>query len=413
MRSFKYIWLCILLFWVISLPAKNIVVSPGGVIRTIASAINLAEDGDVIILSTGTYTETDIRITKSITLRSDEHAIIDGALQGHLVVVLADGVTISGITFRNTGYSSLDDRAGVKAIQVRDMRLENCRFENCCFAVYLDHSVHCFVLQNKVVASGEYEHDTGNGIQLFKCDSCVIQENEITGQRDGIYFEFVSNTAVRNNKAHENIRYGLHFMFSNMNVYTDNIFTNNRAGVAVMYSNGVTMTGNIFSECVGGISYGLLLKEINDCKIASNHFVHNTVALYIEGSNRLLIEKNEIRGNGWACKIQASCAQVQMRYNNFILNTFDVSTNGSLNMNRFSDNYWDRYEGYDMDKDGIGDVPFVPVSLYGVIVEKVPYAIMLYRSFMVYLLDRSEKLVPSVTPETLKDFYPHMKPYAL
>ncbi|MBL7826975.1 MAG: nitrous oxide reductase family maturation protein NosD, partial [Saprospiraceae bacterium] len=104
----------------------------------------------------------------------------------------------------------------------------------------------------------------------------------------------------------------------------------------------------------------------------------------------------------------ASCDGNIIRQNNFIGNSFDVSTNGHLVLNIFEGNYWDRYEGYDLNRDGIGDVPFRPVSLYAVVVERMPYGIMLMRSFMVYLLDKTEKLIPSLTPEQLQDVQPRM-----
>jgi len=87
-----------------------------------------------------------------------------------------------------------------------------------------------------------------------------------------------------------------------------------------------------------------------------------------------------------------------------------VSTNGSLVLNTFDGNYWDRYEGYDLNRDGVGDVPFRPVSLYAVVVERMPYGLMLMRSFMVYLMDKAEKIIPSLTPEQLMDKEPAMRP---
>jgi nitrous oxidase accessory protein len=47
------------------------------------------------------------------------------------------------------------------------------------------------------------------------------------------------------------------------------------------------------------------------------------------------------------------------------------------------------------------------------IVEKHPMSMLLFRSFMVSLLDRTERMLPSLTPESLKDDYPLMKPVDL
>jgi len=80
-------------------------------------------------------------------------------------------------------------------------------------------------------------------------------------------------------------------------------------------------------------------------------------------------------------------------------------------LNSFDRIYWDKYEGYDLNRDGIGDVPYRPVSLYSMIVEKNPPAMILFRSFIAALMDKTEKIIPSITPENLKDDHPVMRRY--
>ncbi|MFZ1561316.1 MAG: NosD domain-containing protein, partial [Saprospiraceae bacterium] len=163
----------------------------------------------------------------------------------------------------------------------------------------------------------------------------------------------------------------------------------------------------------GDAAYGILLKDISDAEIIGNRFLDNTIALYLEGANRMLIKKNVFSGNGWGLKIQANCMDNVITENNFYANTFDVATNGSLVLNTFDRNYWDKYEGYDMDKNSFGDVPYHPLSLYSTIIENNPTAMLLYRSFMVSLMERTEKLIPSLTPDIFRDNQPVMKPYKL
>jgi nitrous oxidase accessory protein len=129
----------------------------------------------------------------------------------------------------------------------------------------------------------------------------------------------------------------------------------------------------------------------------------------MEGANRIIIENNTFEANGWGIKIQASCMSNEFKKNNFFGNTFDVSTNGTLVLNTFAENYWDKYEGYDLNKDNIGDVPYHPLSLFSVIVENCSPAMLLYRSFIVTLLDKSEKILPSLTPENFIDNKPLMR----
>ena len=171
------------------------------------------------------------------------------------------------------------------------------------------------------------------------------------------------------------------------------------------------MYQNTFRENWGDAAYGLLLKEISDSEIKGNKFLKNTSGIYMEGVTRVKVSDNQFNNNGWAMKIQASCMEVNVVHNNFIGNTFDVGTNGSLVLNTFKNNYWDKYDGYDINKDNIGDVPYRPVSMYSMIVEKNPPAMMLFRSFITALLDRTEKIIPSLTPINLVDKFPVMKKY--
>jgi len=202
-------------------------------------------------------------------------------------------------------------------------------------------------------------------------------------------------------------------MFSSDDAYITNTFKGNGSGVSVMYSHGVKMFNNCFRENWGDAAYGILLKEITDSYIMGNHFEKNTSGIYMEGASRIEVRNNLFKNNGWALKIQASCMDIHLCTNNFIGNTFDVGTNGSLMLNLFDKNYWDKYEGYDLNKDKIGDIPYRPVSMYSIIVEKNPPAMMLFRSLITVLMDKSEKLIPSLTPENLKDEHPLMKPLPL
>lgn len=168
------------------------------------------------------------------------------------------------------------------------------------------------------------------------------------------------------------------------------------------------MYNNHFEENWGDAAYGLMLKEISDSYISGNHFLKNTTGIYMEGTSRILAEKNSFEANGWGMKIQASCLDNEVRSNNFLGNTFDVSTNGSTVLNTFNGNYWDKYNGYDLDRNKTGDVPYHPLSVFSVIVEQTPPAMLLFRSFMVDLLDKSEKISPSLTPDNFVDNQPLM-----
>ena len=237
-----------------------------------------------------------------------------------------------------------------------------------------------------------------------------MKNNYISGHKDGIYLEKNVKCYVYHNLSRDNLRYGLHFMFSNDSVYTANVFDNNGAGVAVMYAMNVSMYHNKFINNWGDSVYGLLLKEISYSKIRGNVFQNNTTGIFADGATKIDFYNNQFEDNGWALKINANCMENRVFLNNFINNTFDVSTSGSVVMNDFRFNFWDKYEGYDLNKDKIGDVPFHPLSLYSVLVEQNPSIMLLFRSFLVDTLDKMEKILPTLTPESFVDENPVLKP---
>ena len=392
---------------------NTIVVGKNKPINTLRKGINAAKDGDTVLLNKGIYKEGNIIIDKAIYLIGIDAPVLDGEYKNEILTLTGKNIVIKGIHFANAGYSSMNDYAALKIIDATKILIENNSIQNASFAIHVANSTRSIIRNNIIRGTNKSEHSSGNGIHLWKCDHMVIENNSIQGHRDGIYFEFVTESIIQNNISELNIRYGLHFMFSHSDTYLNNTFRNNGAGVAVMYSKNVRMENNLFDKNWGPSAYGILLKDISDSHIKNNSFIQNTVGVHMEGSSRIEVAGNIFKENGWALKVQASCDDNSFHHNNFYGNSFDVATNGTMTLNRFNNNYWDKYDGYDMNKDGIGDVPYHPVSMYAMIVEQNPTTLVLMRSFMVSLLDKAEKAIPSLTPENLVDNKPMLKPNKL
>lgn len=381
--------------------------------KTIRAALDAALPGDTIYITKGLYKEGNLIIDKSLAVVGIDKPILEGELKHELLSIKANNVLVKGLTLQNSGRSVMNDQAAIKIYESRNVQIEGNTLLNNFFGIYLQYSKHCIVKNNFIKATQKKEYQSGNGIHSWKSDTLQIVGNKIYGHRDGIYFEFVTHSIIWRNIANNNLRYGLHFMFSHENAYISNYFKANGAGVAVMFTKKVVMLNNTFVENWGDAAYGVLFKELSDCYLSGNKFIRNTTGIFFDGSNRITAENNEFIANGWGMRMQANCMDNKVMKNNFKGNTFDVTTNGTLTLNHFSENYWDRYEGYDLNKDKIGDVPYHPLSLFSVIVEKNPPAMLLYRSFMVTLLDKSEKIMPSLTAENFVDNKPSMIPYKL
>ena len=390
--------------------SHTLVVAPGTALATLGEAVARASAGDRIVVRAGTYREPLVTIDKPLIIEGVGDAILDGESAHAILTVAADDVTIRHLHFRDVGVSYTSDLAAVRVLAVRNCHIEDNLIERAFFGIYLAKSVGCRVIHNDIRGAARDETSSGNGIHLWAARDALIADNHVSGQRDGIYFEFVTHTVVRGNTSEHNLRYGLHFMYSDDCQYLGNTFRYNHAGVAVMYTHRVLMAGNRFVSNWGDAAYGLLLKEIDDSRVEDNEFAHNTVGLSADGANRLVASHNTFRSNGWAVRLVSSTDDARFERNNFFDNTFDVGMRGGETTTRFAGNYWDDYRGYDLDRNGVGDAPFHPVRLFSLIVAQNPPTLVLLRSSFVMLLDGVERAVPSLTPSSVVDDTPALTP---
>lgn len=378
-------------------------------ISSIEAAIESAAAGDIIEVQAGTYQESGLTIDKPLHLRGLGVVIIDGQRKDEIMIIAADSVTVEGFEFRNAGRSHIKDLAAIRVKRHDYFTIRNNRIIDAFFGIFIENGEDGLIADNVLMAEAKSEMDAGNAIHCWYAERLKITDNYISGYRDGIYLEFVHHSFVENNYSEKNIRYGLHFMFSNNDQYRCNTFAQNGAGVAVMFSKEIDMYENEFLYNWGQASYGLLLKEIYDAEIIDNRFDHNTIGILIEGCTRLEYRENDFLGNGWGIQMSGGCLDNNFTQNNFQTNTLDLVVNSQVNNNQFNRNYWSEYAGYDLDRDGLGDIPHRPVKLYAYVISRVPESIILLRSLFIDLLNFSEKVSPAFTPDKVIDNQPLMQ----
>ncbi len=389
-------------------PVTHEVCQSGCQYATVTEAVAAAHEGDTVLVQAGHYKEPTIRITVPLTLEGVGKPILDAQGEGGVVHVLADHVTVRGFVLQNSGFSHIEDVAALRVGEFGGCFIEDNTVLNSFFGIYLEKSVACTVSGNVVRSEGTLEAYTGNAIHAWSAYHPRIVGNLVMGHRDGIYLEFVRNGVVEDNVSDSNLRYGLHYMFTNDTRFERNTFRNNGAGSAVMYSRNIDMVANSFEHNWGAAAYGLLLKDLSDSDIVGNSFTGNSAAIYFDGANRTNVERNDFINNGYAVRILSNSMGVLVTHNNFIGNTFDVVTNSDRSYNSFLENYWDAYEGYDLDRNGIGDVPYRPVRLFAMTVQWYPQAMVLLRSPLSQAMEYAERLLPVITPKAIEDDRPLM-----
>jgi len=390
--------------------AADLTVGPGGRFSTVAAALAAARPGDRVLVRAGTYREATLVVrTTGVTVEGEGWPVLDGQGAREVLVIAADDVTVRGVVAANTGVSNLEDRAGIRARNVRRCLIEGNRLRDNLWGIYLQGSADCVVRDNDIEAHGARQTQSGNGIHLWYSPGARVERNRVHGHRDGIYFEFSPHGVTRDNVSERSQRYGLHFMFSDSCEYVHNTFRDNTSGVAVMYSRGVRISGNRFERSWGSAAYGLLLKDIMGGEISDNTFDRNSTGLFVEGSSRLAVRGNTFTQNGWAAKVFADADENVFSGNRFAGNAFDVTTNSRSANSTFDGNWWADYSGYDLNRDGVGDTAFHPVRLFALVVEQHPAALLLLRSPLVSILDAAERVLPVLTPEALVDRHPLMR----
>jgi|SaaInlV_100m_DNA_2_1039680.scaffolds.fasta_scaffold18792_2 nitrous oxidase accessory protein len=409
LQGMKYVTAVLVGIYAFASEASVVQVCPSCEVTSLSAAFAMSSPHDTIVLQKGTYPTVDVIIDHPITLRG-EGAVLDANWEGGILDVRADSVYFSGLIFNHVKTSYVKDVAALLVYGSDHFIFEDLTFNQPFFAMLIQKSKNGIIRNNVIHGDAETEAGSGNGIQLWHSHYVLIEHNQVFNMRDGIYLEFVSDCVTQYNLSKDCLRYGLHFMFSDDNVYSHNVFDNNGAGVAVMFSRRITMTHNLFQYNWGSSSYGLLLKEIYDAEITDNTFKQNTIAINSEGSTRINYINNVFSSNGWAVRIAGGCFDNVFTKNDFLNNTFDISYQGRQNGNSFDGNYWSDYTGYDLDKDGVGDVSYRPVKLFSYIVNRTPETIVLHRSLFVDILNFSEKVSPIFTPKDLQDLTPVLKP---
>lgn len=244
----RYILILFLLF-TFTIHANTIDVCATCDVKTIKNAVLLAKDGDTILVKKGVYKESQININRAIHIIGVDYPIIDAENKTESIFAIkADNFSISGLKLINVGMSHTKEIAAIFISHSNNFTIKDNIVENVFYGFILQRVKYGLIQNNKVHGRADAKNETtaGNGVHVWKSTHIRIEQNELVGMRDGIYLEFVDKSFVSNNTSKDNIRYGLHFMFSHHNEYQRNEFRNNGAGVAVMFSKFIKMHHNTF-----------------------------------------------------------------------------------------------------------------------------------------------------------------------
>lgn len=402
---------------VVSLPvwAHTLVVSPAGPLTSIAQALRMAVDGDVIEVHGGSYDE-DVVLDHSVQLLGLDNPMIRGRGDGSVIVVAADRCTVRGFTIEHTGSSLEDEDSGI-LLKSRNNRVENNHLEDVLFGIYLYQSDGNYVEGNTVRGRAAHDFgDRGNGIHIWNSNYNTLEQNAVAGARDGIYVQNSYHNVIRFSQIHD-LRYGLHYMYSDDNDFEGNDFYNNVAGAAIMYSRRIHFRRNMFLHNRGFASYGILFQADEDCVAEENVIADNAIGIFMEALIRSTLKNNLIAGNDLAMRVFTSAAEDRFERNNVVENLSPMEVVGGHTDNSWNGstggNYWSDYDGFDLDGDGIGDIPYRIQNVFEHIEAQLPLLRLYLFSPAAQSLAVAERGFPVFETRQETDDRPLMRPVAM
>ena len=390
---------------------KILVVTPApnkGQYARIQTAIDAANPGDTVLLEGGTYPE-GINLNKAIKLIGQGSPTLDGGGQGDVITLTADNCTVQGLIITNSGYDLTKDEAGIKVNSQNNLITENRVLRNT-WGIYFHAANNNVVSHNFIEGRAELlDSFRGNGIHLWKSSGNIIDANELTKNRDALYFSFATHNTVSNNLAYGQ-RIGIHYMYSDYNKLENNILRDNVKGIAMMNSKSNEIKSN---QVYRNSSHGIQLLELDDNLITGNIIYNNLMGIFMYNCQHNQVSDNLLAANMMGVEIAAGSDNNEFTKNSWLENLKQAKLTAPLD-NRWDasgqGNYWSDYTGYDLNNDGQGDTPYLQNRLVEDLVGKFPLAKLLFNSPMIQVINLAERAFPVLHPAGVEDKFPLMKP---
>ncbi len=395
-------------------------VSPEGPFTTISRAIESSDNGDTIRVLGGEYRE-HIVVDKTLALIGEDYPLIDGEGKGVVVLIKAPGTVFRGFHVTGSGESLNLEHGGILLDSSPRSVIEDNRLDNVLFGIYLKNSPDGIIRNNKVVGKDLPLPERGDGIRLWYSSGTKILKNHVVNARDLVMW-WSGNTLIEGNRV-EKGRYGLHYMYSNDNLFKNNVFIDNYVGGFLMYSGGITFQNNIFARNQGpATGYGVGFKDLDNVVAEGNLFIDNRIGMYLDNSPHLIDSWNKIENNVIAYNDIGVSFMPSIERNVFVSNSFldnheqiEIRGGGTLRGNVWfedeSGNYWSDYVGYDQNGDGVGELPYKSESLFENIIDTKPELRIFIYSPVSKAIELASEAFPVMKPEPkLTDEYPLVGP---
>jgi len=378
---------------------------PGLHAESLQALVDATPEGGEIVLAAATVYEGPVVIERAVVIDGQGSAVIDGGLDGTVVTIASDGVTLKDLIIRNSGrlHNQLDAGLKVKGNYnvVRDVRIENSLF-----GIDLSEASNNVFRRNYISSKDMPLEMRGDSVRVWYSNDNLFENNHIEHSRDIVVW-YSEGNVLKNNRIQHG-RYGIHFMYAHDNSVLENEISDCVVGVFLMYANDITVKHNQILRAWGAAGMGVGFKETSGAVIEDNLILGNAVGIYLDPSpwdpdKTNEFNRNEISYNGIGVQFHTEWQGNHFSDNNFRSNFTQISVRGrgTALKESWDGNHWDDYAGLDPDGDGTGDTPYEIYNYADRLWMDLPPAAFFRGGLALAALDFVERLAPFTEPELL------------
>ena len=378
------------------------------------SALAKAKNGDVIHLQKGVY-QGPIIIDKSITLMGiEDGAEIHGNGKNSVITVSASNVTVRNLTVKRSGLLLETQDSGIFLNQQAEhAKILDNHIINNLIGVYIWGAKHSLVKGNVIVGRQDLRmNERGNGVQVWNAPGAKVKNNYIRFGRDGI-FVTTSEDNIFSGNTFQNLRFGVHYMYTNQSYVHHNISRDNHLGYAIMYSKNIKIENNLSEN---DRNRGILFNYVNRITVKNNEIRSGPEkCVFIYNSNRNIFTGNTFSGCSIGIHFTGGSEHNEIYNNNLIDNRVQVKYVGTRWVewsHNGRGNYWSDHDAFDLNADGLADRAYRPNDLTDQILWKYPNAKLLINSPAMQIIKWTQSSFPALYPGGVIDRYPLMSPYS-
>jgi nitrous oxidase accessory protein len=368
--------------------------------------------GGVLRLAPASYAGP-ATIARAMTLDGQGKARIEGDGRGTVLTLQASGAVVRGLVVAGSGETHDGVDAGI-LIAGDDNLVEGNVLEDVLFGLHVRQGNRNRILKNRVLGKDKPLGLRGDGIRLWNSRHNLVEGNTFERARD-LTFANSPDNRIASNRFHDG-RYGMHIIFSPRLLVEGNRLEHTGTGIIVLYSPGLTVRGNHVAHAMAGGGGGVVFKESDDALVENNEIVHCAVGLQVDAPPQP-VGVLTVRGNRFAHNVIGAFFYGESGGHRFEGNRFEhnltqvgVSAAGAGAANVWRGNHWSDYQGFDRDRNGVGDTPHEIWLFADRIWMETPMTTFFRNSPALELLDFLERLAPFSTPHLLlRDAAPRMR----